>query len=232
MRDLTLSTARTIMVFLAASSDHVTGKTGLTLTVTASKNGGAFASIAPTVTERGDGWYAIALTASHTDTLGDLALHITGTDADPADVLCQVVSYATSLATILTRTASSTITPVSPVGASADDPIDVLDRDEYSTTTDQPVTFDVEDVDTAPDSVYFDVSYRRENLINTLCTATLAGTTLTITVPQLTAAEIQLLPYGALADFRFYGKFGATPERTYRRGKVSVTEVATPPPTL
>lgn len=86
------STARDKMVFMTDSSDHVTGKTGLTLTITASKNGAAFASITPTVTERGNGWYSLALTSSHTDTLGDLALHITGTAADPSDLVWQVVS--------------------------------------------------------------------------------------------------------------------------------------------
>lgn len=85
------STARDKMVLMVDDTDHVTGKTGLTLTITASKNGGAFASISPTVTERSDGWYSLALTTSHTDTLGDLVLHVTGTDADPSDPSWQVV---------------------------------------------------------------------------------------------------------------------------------------------
>ena len=86
------STALDKMVFMTDSADHLAGKTGLTLTITASKNGAAFASISPTVTERGNGWYSIALTLSHTDTLGDLALHVTGTAADPSDLVWQVVS--------------------------------------------------------------------------------------------------------------------------------------------
>ena len=85
------STARNLMVFMADSSDHITGKTGLTLTITASKDGAAFASISPTVTERGSGWYSLALTTSHTDTLGDFAVHITGTGADATDISRQVV---------------------------------------------------------------------------------------------------------------------------------------------
>jgi hypothetical protein len=75
------------------SADHVTGKTGLTLTITASKDGAAFASISPTVTELSNGWYNLALTSSHTDTLGDLALHVTGAGADPTDLVMQVVAY-------------------------------------------------------------------------------------------------------------------------------------------
>lgn len=84
------STARNLMVFLASSSDRVTGLTGATLTITASKNGAAFSAIAPTVTELGDGWYNLALTTSHTDTLGDLVLHVTAASADPIDLREQV----------------------------------------------------------------------------------------------------------------------------------------------
>jgi len=81
------------MVLMVDSTDHVNGKTGLTLTITASKAGAAFASITPTVTERGSGWYSLALTTAHLDTLGDFALHITGASADPADLLLEVVAY-------------------------------------------------------------------------------------------------------------------------------------------
>ena len=91
-RKLKLSTARDILVFMAASADHITGKTGLTLTITESKAAGAFGATSPTVTERTNGWYQIALTGTNTNTLGDYALHITGTDADPTDVLMEVVA--------------------------------------------------------------------------------------------------------------------------------------------
>jgi hypothetical protein len=87
---LAKSTARDVMVWMASSTDHLTGKTGLTLTITASKAGAAFASITPTVTERGDGWYSLAITTSHTDTIGDLAIHVTGAGADPTDRLFEV----------------------------------------------------------------------------------------------------------------------------------------------
>lgn len=90
MRELKQSTAANVMVFMTDSSDHLTGKTGLTLAITASKNGAAFGSISPTVTERGNGWYNVALTTSHTDTLGELAFHITGSSADAADFRCVV----------------------------------------------------------------------------------------------------------------------------------------------
>lgn len=90
MRNVRKDTAYNVMVFMTDAADHIAGKTGLTLTITASKAGAAFASISPTVTERGDGWYNLALTASHTDTNGDLVLHITGSGADPTDLAVQV----------------------------------------------------------------------------------------------------------------------------------------------
>jgi hypothetical protein len=81
------------MVLMVDSADHVTGKTGLTLTITASKAGAAFAGISPAVIDRGSGWYSLALTTAHLDTLGDLALHVSGAGADPADMLLEVVAY-------------------------------------------------------------------------------------------------------------------------------------------
>lgn len=86
------STARNLHVFMTDSADHVSGKTGLTLTITASKDGAAFASISPTVTELASGWYSLALTTTHTNTLGDFSLHITSSGADPTDLARQVVS--------------------------------------------------------------------------------------------------------------------------------------------
>lgn len=86
------STTYPLMVFMSDSADHITGKTSLTLTITASKAGAAFASISPTVTERGSGWYNIDLTTTHTNTIGDLSLHITASGADAVDMVVQVRS--------------------------------------------------------------------------------------------------------------------------------------------
>lgn len=96
MRTLNQSTSRNVMVFMTDTNDGKTGLTGLTLTCTLSKDGAAFASISPTVTERGNGWYNVALTSSHTDTIGDLALRATATGADSAEVLMQVVDPLTA----------------------------------------------------------------------------------------------------------------------------------------
>lgn len=82
------STTYNLRVFMVDSSDHVTGKAGLTLTITAAKSGtNALSSITPTVTEIASGWYNLALTTGNTDTVGDMAIHITGTGADPTDTV-------------------------------------------------------------------------------------------------------------------------------------------------
>lgn len=90
-------TAITVTVLMVSSTDHISGKTGLTLTIYASKAGSAPASISPTVTELDStntpGLYKLALTSGHTDTFGELDLHITGTGADPADYKWQVTTY-------------------------------------------------------------------------------------------------------------------------------------------
>lgn len=118
MRKIKQSTAKNVMVLMVDSTDHVTGKTGLTLTITASKDGAAFASITPTVTARGDGWYNLALTTAHTDTLGDLALHITGAAADPADMVLLVEAGATD-ADVTSRLATSGYTAPPTAAANA-----------------------------------------------------------------------------------------------------------------
>lgn len=67
------------------STDHVTAKTGLTVTCTRSKNGGSFASCSGSVSEVANGVYCIAGNATDRDTVGSLVFHMTGTAADPRD---------------------------------------------------------------------------------------------------------------------------------------------------
>jgi hypothetical protein len=109
---LKVSTARNVPVLMIDSTDHVTGKSGLTLTIVASKDGGAFASISPTVTDLGSGWYNLALTTTHTNTQGALGLHITGSGADATDVLhevCPDLPGAASLSTADKQSIADTI---------------------------------------------------------------------------------------------------------------------------
>lgn len=86
------ATATTIMMLAVDSTDHTTPETGLTLTLEASKAGGAFAAITPTVTERGNGWYAVTLDATHSDTVGDLVLRITNAGAEGERLLTVVAN--------------------------------------------------------------------------------------------------------------------------------------------
>lgn len=91
------SSSRALVFLMVDSTDHITGKTGLvlgtSLTVSLSKNGGAFVSVSSGVSEIGNGLYKIAGSASNSDTLGSLILHATGTGADPCDVEFEVVAY-------------------------------------------------------------------------------------------------------------------------------------------
>ena len=66
---------------LVASSDHVTGKTGATVTATRSLDGAAFAATANSATEVGSGIYKIDLASSDLDA-DTVVLKFTATDAD------------------------------------------------------------------------------------------------------------------------------------------------------
>lgn len=71
--------------FMTDSSDHVSGKTGLTVTATRSLDGAAFAACANAVTELSNGWYVIDLAAA--DMNGDfVALKFTATGADATNI--------------------------------------------------------------------------------------------------------------------------------------------------
>jgi hypothetical protein len=90
------STAANVTILMIDATSHVTGATGLAagLTIYATKAAGTPATITPTVTELDatnvKGVYKLALTTGHTDTLGELQLHITATGADPTDLKWQI----------------------------------------------------------------------------------------------------------------------------------------------
>lgn len=87
------STAYPLVFLMVDSADHITGKTGLSPTVTISKAGAAFGSPSGAVTEIGSGWYKVAGNATDSGTLGPLALHATASGADPSDTLYEVVAH-------------------------------------------------------------------------------------------------------------------------------------------
>jgi hypothetical protein len=80
-------TALPLLFLLVDETDHLTGETGKSPTVTISKNGGSFASPAGTVSEVGNGWYKVAGNATDANTLGPLTLHATASGCDPQDVI-------------------------------------------------------------------------------------------------------------------------------------------------
>ncbi len=95
--ELTQNVAFNYPVLMVNVSDHITGKTGLTLAIQLSKAGGPFAVVTPTVIERGFGEYVLVLTTDLVDTLGAFSLHIEATGADPFDSLDQVIPQAAQL---------------------------------------------------------------------------------------------------------------------------------------
>lgn len=106
------SAAQPLLFLLVSSTDHVTGLTGATPTVTLSKNGAAFAAPTGAVTELGSGWYKVAGNATDTNTLGPLILHATATGADPCDVEYEVVAFDPQTAwdaTIATRASQASV---------------------------------------------------------------------------------------------------------------------------
>lgn len=94
MKERQLGSATGHMVFLMVlSADKSTGATGLTPTVTISKNAGAFGAPAGAVTELANGWYKLAANATDRDTLGDLVIHATAATADPVDDRYAIIAY-------------------------------------------------------------------------------------------------------------------------------------------
>ena len=86
-------TSEALVFRMVSSSDHVTGVTSITPTVTLSKNGGSLAAASGTVSEIGNGFYKVAGNATDSNTLGPLILRATGTGADPASMLYQIVAF-------------------------------------------------------------------------------------------------------------------------------------------
>jgi len=89
---------RDIFVQMVSASDYVTPETGLTLTVEIVKAGGsAYAAIAGTASEIGNGTYKISLAQSDLDTVGSAMLKITdetsGATAAPQYVPIEVVDW-------------------------------------------------------------------------------------------------------------------------------------------
>lgn len=85
------STAYTRVFYMYDSTDHVTPKTGLTVTANLCKSGETTFSVAGgTVTEIANGAYKLSLTTTDTNTSGDLAYNCTASGADNFQYVDQV----------------------------------------------------------------------------------------------------------------------------------------------
>lgn len=90
-------------MFLAGSS---TLATGVTCSVSISKNGGAFGAASGAVTELSGGWYSWAGNATDRNTLGELAIDISATGCDNMLLSCLIVGFD-PFQSVLTETLSS-----------------------------------------------------------------------------------------------------------------------------
>lgn len=222
MRWLKLTTARDISVFMADSADHVTGKTGLTLTITAGKAGAAFASITPTVTERGSGWYTLSLTASHTDTLGDLAFHVTASGADPSDFVAQVVAMDFTSATL--GLGAVGVTVVSPVAS--DGSITLTKGDDYLDADGLAIPFTFSGLPTLIGGSV-KLTFRPADRAPIVYTGTVDSATAAHF--DLTAAQTRVLEVGAYAyTYDVQVTFANGHVRTPQVGTVTVVQDVTP----
>jgi hypothetical protein len=98
------SSAKAIPFYMVDSTDHIAPKTGLTPTVTISKNGGTFAAPSGAISEVANGWYKIAGNATDSNTVGALLVHATATGADPYDIEHEVVVFNVDSATVTVGT--------------------------------------------------------------------------------------------------------------------------------
>lgn len=99
MREIKQNTDANVKLFLTDETDHITGITGLSTSLSAElckDDDVSFSSItvAASGSEIGYGWYNVILSDvnSHTDTIGDLIVRVTATGADSAERLLNVVA--------------------------------------------------------------------------------------------------------------------------------------------
>lgn len=96
---------------LVLTSDHITGATQKTPTVTICRNDGlGFVMPGGAVTEIGSGWYSVAANASDASTLGPLLLHATASACDPSDDTFLVVNFDPSVTVSQAPTSPTTMT--------------------------------------------------------------------------------------------------------------------------
>lgn len=187
---------RPLYFLLVLSSDHVTGATGKTPTVTLLKSGGSFAVPAGAVTEVANGLYKVAANATDADTIGPLFLHATASGCDPRDDEFEVLADLSAAAVALSpSSATTTAVPASRLIDGALRLIGVLRAGETAAQDDAN-----------------DALVRLNELVDSWLTQGLTATGLTRTLQTLTTAASytigpggtfnqawpQTIPYGGL----------------------------------
>lgn len=103
---------RPLYFLMVLASDHITGATGKTPTVTLLKSGATgFTTPAGAVTEIGNGIYAVAANATDAATVGPLLLHATAAACDPRDDEFEVL-LDLSAASVALSPSSSTVSSI------------------------------------------------------------------------------------------------------------------------
>lgn len=83
-----------IPFLMIATTDHLTGLTGLAPSAWLSKNSASFVTASGAISEAGSGWYWLAGASGDRDTLGELVIHIAASaDADPLDLTYTIVPW-------------------------------------------------------------------------------------------------------------------------------------------
>ena len=94
----TINSTESFTIFVDDATDNKTGLTGLASELetnfVASKNGAAFVSIAPTVSEIGHGHYKVTPLAAHRDTAGTLNMRTTATGANSVEMQHRIIDPA------------------------------------------------------------------------------------------------------------------------------------------
>lgn len=97
-RDVLQNTTRGFPIYADDSTSFGDAKLSLTITAKLSKNGGTLSSVAPTITEIGEGNYWVVPLAAHRDTLGMSVWSFTATGAKIGPSFEAVVAYDSQVA--------------------------------------------------------------------------------------------------------------------------------------
>ncbi len=179
------------MFTLVQSANHVLALTGASPTTIISKAGASFIYSDVAAVEVATGWYRLPMTTTTTNTVGDLAFHVTAASADDRDWVDQVlagVQVATIIQSVkddlvnqIWATAVRSVTSVSsPVGVAS-----VYDKGNYTLSTTAVAAVSDgwldRDMSTGVDSGSTTVRTPRQALRFLRNKWSISGTTLTVT---------------------------------------------------